>query len=405
MAVAWDATGAGNLSTGSSASLATSWSHTIATSGSTTIVMVAVSQSVSTNSTSTTCSVSYGGTAMNQLYYLQYGSGTNRAGLGMYYLFNPATGAQTVTATSGGTSTKTQIQGQSVSYTGVVTLSKVNTSSSRTIVGVANITGAMAFAATVNGVVLSAPTKTSRYLSGATATGLGDYLCVQDAVSSVNVTFSSTGTNTTPRSVSVVLSPGGYANVTTLHDNFSVQDNVNWAGWDVSNCNITSGQLNIVCAAAYWGITSIPSFDFTNGSLTFQIVQVPNIGNSTTELYGGVMISTANAGICTESFYWTGGTLSVLRAVGSVNSTPNPVTYDPKKHQWLRITESGGTLYWWTSPDGVGWSLFYSAAKAFPLEGVSVTLQSGYLGTEPTPGTAIFDNLNVSNSAGFLSYM
>lgn len=404
MAVAWDATGGGNLTTGSSATLATSWSHTIATSGSTTVVIVAVSQSVSTNSASTTCSVSYGGTAMNQVYYLPYGSGTNRAALGMYYLFNPPTGAQTVTATSGGTSTKDQIQGQSVSYTGVVTLTKLNTATARSVVAPINMTGSMAFAAIANGTTLSAPSKTSRYLSGATTSGLGDYLCVQDTVSDVPVTFANSGTNTTPRSVTVVLSPGGYPSTATLTDDFSVQDAVKWAGWDVG-CYVSSGKLTLDCSTAYYGITSIPSFDFTNSSITFQLLQTPNVGNGTTEAYGGIVLSTANFGICTEGFYWSYDTLSVWRSLGSVEYGTASATYDPTKHQWMRITESNGTLRWWTSGDGIGWSVFDTGAAAFPLEGVSVTLQSGYWGTEPTPGSAVFDNVNVSNSAGFLGYM
>lgn len=51
------------------------------------------------------------------------------------------------------------------------------------------------------------------------------------------------------------------------------------------------------------------------------------------------------------------GKLRAYNDAGSTEATPTVLTYDPIQHAWLRIRESGGTVYFETSSDGWQWTV------------------------------------------------
>lgn len=209
MSVAWDSTGTGNRTTGSSTTLGTSWSHTISSTGTNTCVIVGVDLSGSdTAIIYDTVTVTYGSTVMSNYYSLQYGSSGNRGTIAIYYLWDPPGGAQTVSVTTSGTSTKTAVAGCSVAYTDVGSLNWMNTANAKNVT-ITSDTSSMAWAMTVNGAALSAPNMTSRYAAGSLVTGLGDYIQIQDAAGAASVAFTNGGTATTARSVGLSISPTG----------------------------------------------------------------------------------------------------------------------------------------------------------------------------------------------------
>lgn len=95
--------------TGSSASLGASVSHNTPRTGDDVVAVVAVSVSVSSSSTDTTIAATYGGIAMTQLKFGQYGTSTARGAEALFMLANPATGSQTVSVTTGGAATKASV--------------------------------------------------------------------------------------------------------------------------------------------------------------------------------------------------------------------------------------------------------------------------------------------------------
>lgn len=191
MAVTYISAGAGARATGSSTTLGTSWTHTIATSGANTAVIVGIVTSHSATATGTfTCSATYGGNAMTAVPnfpILASTAATNGAGLAIFYLMNPPTGAQTVTITTGGTTTKASIQGTSVAYSGVQQV--LYRDQSVTTTALANPfsnpfasarVGGKSFWVLGHGVTITAVTQTQRYLGGGSVTGYGDFCAITD---------------------------------------------------------------------------------------------------------------------------------------------------------------------------------------------------------------------------------
>lgn len=83
----------------------------------------------------------------------------------------------------------------------------------------------------------------------------------------------------------------------------------------------------------------------------------------------------------------------------SVGGTPNStfITRDDRLQHWFKIRESGGTVYWETSPDRTNWTIQRSEAAAFDLSTVKVRLHGGCWQAVASPGTAAFDNFNLES--------
>jgi hypothetical protein len=105
-----------------------------------------------------------------------------------------------------------------------------------------------------------------------------------------------------------------------------------------------------------------------------------------------------NCGIDNFLFEDVGRDLSFQTTSGGVVSTVASTTYDPINHDFLRIREAGGTVYYETSEDGSSWDTRASTPSVFSLSSVYVQIYAGYWGTETSPGTVLFDNLNLAAS-------
>lgn len=386
MAVAWDATGAGNNSAGT----AISWTHTVASATPATYVLVGVEISVSSNSTATTCTATYGGVSMTLLSgaLTLLGSSTNRSAVGIFYLANPASGAQTVTVTPGGASTKARCAANSVSYTRVGSIGSQQSAASLTL-SAASVSGGYDFAVSVNGATISAPTQTQRYLNTASVSGVGDSILIQDAAGTgSSISFSSSGTATTPTTLGVALSPT--TPMSTLTDNFATKDTTKWA-WG-GTAGVSGGQAvqTPTLANDQWIIAN-QSYDLTGVAFSAELVQTPNVGNGGTTTY--ILLDT---GIANTYFYfqWLASGNLVMGELNAGADDSTSIAYNAVSHRWLRVRESGGTVFWDTSPDGVTWTNRRSKTPAIPFVRLAPGFFANYSGTEPSPGTAIWDNVN-----------
>ena len=188
MSVTFNSIGAGSGATGSSTSLGTSWSHTISSSSPTTCVVVHAAWSTTSNTTlgSVTPTASYGGTAMTLLggkAFKRTSGGSSGMAQASFILFNPPTGARTVSVAASGIVTCVQVMGNSVAYDDVsfVTLLKrtLGTGGAFTYNGPAGdyvtrmLVSASTFGTQSGGI--------QRYSAGASVSGIGDYAVIQDA--------------------------------------------------------------------------------------------------------------------------------------------------------------------------------------------------------------------------------
>jgi hypothetical protein len=142
----------------------------------------------------------------------------------------------------------------------------------------------------------------------------------------------------------------------------------------------------------------VAKYDLTSSQCTVKLVQRANQGGGTVETQFLVKTDASNA----IGFIVSGTGLTMRERAAGTNSDTF-ITFNATNHKYLRIRESAGVLYWDTSPDGTTWTQQRSRTRTGTNPtAAQVVLQAGYYGTETTPGTAIFDDVNipVQNVAG-----
>ena len=391
MAVARIATISGTQVTGSSATLTNNTATGNApTSDLNTIVLVGVNQSVSNNSSSTSVSVTYGGVAMTQLDYAAGGSSTNRMAIGIFYLFNPPTGAQTIVATSGGTSTKTAVGVGGAIYSGVsLTLGTVFSSFAAGPWSIPSVANGMDFIVLSNGADITAISGATQLFDAFTSVGgVGDAINVSEAAGTgSNISFNFTGSALTQFVKAVPLSPS--TKIATLTDNFATQDT---AKWDfVSSAAVTGGQLVLThpsTPSAEADSKSGVRYTLAGSSMTVQVPQHGTGGDTWFIMYAGARNTTSWV-----SMRYVGTTLVMDETTaGSTDSTT--VTFNATAHLWWRIRLYDNVLYWETSPDGFTWTIQRYKTAANNYGNGEVQFYAAH-----TSGATKFDNFNLPVAA------
>lgn len=113
----------------------------------------------------------------------------------------------------------------------------------------------------------------------------------------------------------------------------------------------------------------------------------PNTGPQTTLSTAGMEINGTGQ---LEAFWSTSG---------GVYTSLATATYNPVTHAWWRIRESGGTLFYEFSADGLAWSSFASVAN--PITLTTVFVQFGAGGASPTVSAQFTDVNTVPGGQGY----
>jgi hypothetical protein len=184
-----------------------------------------------------------------------------------------------------------------------------------------------------------------------------------------------------------VIDTTGVAPTHVLTDTFSFEDTVKWDGWD-DDVIATLGRLSITCTNTNLGLVSDFHYKLNDSHLYMEVPQVPNAGNGGT--YAQMYVEYGDNRI---GFRWANGNLVFRERVAGVDSDTS-VTYNPVTHRWWRIAMTGTTLVWSTSEDGVTWTNRRSKTTTLNPNFVNVLIDSGYTGTETSPGTFLVDHLN-----------
>lgn len=179
--------------------------------------------------------------------------------------------------------------------------------------------------------------------------------------------------------------------LSTLTDTFTTQDTTKWT-WGAA-ASVVSGQLQCAANSSYTGsVTSATTYDLTGSYAYIQVPQRAGPGNGSVDTTTVVAVDASN----NLKLMLEGSSLYCQYTKAGTVTTVATLTYSATTHAWWRIREASGTTYWDTSTDGVTWTQRASVANPFAVTAVKVTIQSGYYGTETTPGTAIFDNFNTA---------
>jgi hypothetical protein len=213
-----------------------------------------------------------------------------------------------------------------------------------------------------------------------TPTVTGTYVLRYSATNSAG-----TGTD----DVTVVVNP----TVSTFVDNFATADTGKWTSFP-AEAVVTGGQLQLTSGLGYPRIITLSRYSLIGSELVAELVGsagAPSedyilVRKDTTDALGFVVAGASGARVLQLANYGPGASLPT-------------VTYDPVAHRWLRLTESGGTVTWWTSPDRSTWTSQRTLAAPFALTSLTVEIMAGYAGTAPT-GPMIVDNINVTPAGG-----
>jgi hypothetical protein len=186
-----------------------------------------------------------------------------------------------------------------------------------------------------------------------------------------------------------------------LVDNFNddTTDTTRWTPYGGDFLREVNGrvEVRIPSSAAginYAGYMSAVAWDLTGSEMWLELVQ-PLRAAPGTECYFSATIDENNY----IDFSIGNGTIRAIQSAGGVWSTLVTIPYDPPRHRWLRLRESGGTAYWETSPDCHVWEVLFSKAAPIALTAVKQEIGAGTYHGVASPGVAIFDNLNVQNTS------
>ncbi len=133
---------------------------------------------------------------------------------------------------------------------------------------------------------------------------------------------------------------------------------------------------------------------FYNLTSSYSEVQVVSAGNQALASWEVFPIQLFKDSSNLVRWYITGGNISALKTVGGSGSTVATASYVAATYKYLRIRESGGTIFWDYSADGITWSNFTSLANPFAVTALYVELSAGSFSGEAS-STASFMNYNI----------
>ena len=143
----------------------------------------------------------------------------------------------------------------------------------------------------------------------------------------------------------------------------------------------------------YAGYVTASTFDFTGASVSAEVVQASS-GDSNTLL--SVSKDSQNMALMvTES-----GALFCAQILNG-QADYVAVNYNPALHRFWRIRHTVTTqanFVFEASPDAIAWQTLHTARIQFALTSARAEISAGTWKTEPSPGTAVFDNFRIARA-------
>ncbi len=179
--------------------------------------------------------------------------------------------------------------------------------------------------------------------------------------------------------------------VSALSDTFT-GTTIDTAKWAATAGITQSGTLTIPCASAYPALSSVSKYTLTGSGASVQVVQTAGPGTGTCETLFILELDGSNH----VRMERVGGSMAYgYRTAGS--DTMSYPSWNASLYKWWRISESGGTVTFAGSSTGAAWTTIGTiSTPAWATAPLTVSLKSGYYGTESSPQPAIYDNLNVA---------
>ncbi|MEJ7731207.1 MAG: hypothetical protein WKG00_18575 [Polyangiaceae bacterium] len=159
-----------------------------------------------------------------------------------------------------------------------------------------------------------------------------------------------------------------------------------------TNADLTMPMPPQQVAPAFAQVMSRRRYDLLDNRLRFEVVET---------LAAAAGSAVTGAGAYLDSDHWlhfhtVGGKLVLSQRVAGATTEIGSLDHDPIAQRYWQLRESGGTVFWETSPDGVTFSVQAQASvgSLFGLEHVRIEMLSQTQGGETAPGTSSFASVN-----------
>lgn len=185
----------------------------------------------------------------------------------------------------------------------------------------------------------------------------------------------------------------------SVHDNFN-DNTINSAYWtQFSGATEQNNRVEIISAltSSYRGFTAVPVVNLTGSQMSIQLVNAGNQSITSWEVYPLQALKSDNVSQYGVWWYVSGGNVQAWKKVGGTQTQLFTATYSSTTHQWFRIRESGGTVYWDTSADSVNWTNRASelVSNLFSMSSITQEISAGTWQAEGSTTVAYLDNYNL----------
>ncbi|MFE5368195.1 hypothetical protein [Streptomyces mirabilis] len=156
----------------------------------------------------------------------------------------------------------------------------------------------------------------------------------------------------------------------------------------------TGGRARVTCDTGFNAYSSALTYRLAESSM-FLRVYPPAAGGATTEAWTQILIKQQTNG--TDIGFEISplsGNLTMFSRTGFFDPGAVAIPYDPAAHVWLRIRETGGTVYWDTSPDTLTWTNQRTLASPTWVNDPNLEYQLIAHRSDGTADYAEFDNVN-----------
>ncbi|MFJ7049052.1 LamG domain-containing protein [Streptomyces sp. NPDC101112] len=124
-----------------------------------------------------------------------------------------------------------------------------------------------------------------------------------------------------------------------------------------SGVETAEGRLRITIAPGVdTNFTSVRQWSLASSKVTAKLTTVPAVNGSSNCAASMWVLSTTSGTRIGWRYDALTGVLAAMSQTGFADGTPTNLTYSAINHAWLRVRESGGTVYWETSGDGFIWT-------------------------------------------------
>jgi len=142
----------------------------------------------------------------------------------------------------------------------------------------------------------------------------------------------------------------------TLKDGFD-DGSINTSLWTGNYGDLieSGGRIRIPCTTGYAGLKSASTYTLTGSQILLRAY--PPVAGGATSAAASILVLSSTGG--TDAGFIVDraqNAIGLYSRVGYADGSAVFLTYSATDHAWLRLRETGGTLFWDTSADGVNWT-------------------------------------------------